>query len=107
MFRKKDAGSYRQLLDGVLLKTLVHGQNTLMGEFRFDRGAKIPSHAHPHEQTGILISGRLRFQIDGEIIEAEAGDSWNIAGGIPHAAEALEGSVVVEVFTPVREDYLP
>jgi quercetin dioxygenase-like cupin family protein len=107
MFRKKDAGNYRKLLEGVFLKTLVHGQNTLMGEFRLDRGAKIPSHAHPHEQTGILISGRLRFQVDGKIIEAEAGDSWNIAGGISHAAEALEDSVVVEVFTPVREDYLP
>lgn len=106
MFCKKDAGNYRQLLQGVFLKTLVHGQNTLMAEFRFGRGAKIPAHAHPHEQTGILISGRLRFQVDGEIIEAEAGDSWNIAGGVSHAAEALEDSVVVEVFTPVREDYL-
>lgn len=107
MFCKKDAGNYRKLLEGVYLKTLVHGENTLMGEFRFDRGAKIPSHAHPHEQTGMLLSGKLRFQVGGETIDAEAGDTWNIAGGLPHAAEALEDSVVVEVFTPVREDYLP
>jgi len=107
MFCKKDSGTYRTLLEGVQLKTRVHGDHTLMGEFRFDRGARIPSHSHPHEQTGILISGKLRFEVDGDTFDAEAGDSWNIAGGIAHAAEALEDSVVVEVFTPVREDYLP
>jgi len=107
MFRKKDSGGYRRLMEGVALKTLVHGAHTLMGEFRLERGARIPSHAHPHEQTGILISGKLRLLVDGETIDAEAGDSWNIAGGTPHAAEALEDSVIVEVFAPVREDYLP
>lgn len=107
MVRTKDSGRYRRLLDGVCLKTRVHGEKSLMGEFRLDRGARIPSHAHHHEQTGMRISGKVRFWVDGETFDAEAGDSWNIAGGIAHAAEALEDSVVVEVFTPVREDYLP
>jgi len=60
-----------------------------------------------HEQTGTLISGRLRFNVDGEIFDAELGDSWCLPGGVEHAAEALEDSVVIEVFSPVREDYLP
>ena len=106
MFRKKDEGEKRQLLDGVHLKTLVHGEKTLMGEFSLAKGAEIPPHAHPHEQTGIIISGKLRFNIGEERFEAETGDRWCIPGGIEHAVEILENSVVVEVFSPVREDYL-
>jgi quercetin dioxygenase-like cupin family protein len=107
MFRKKDSGSYRQLIDGVELNTLVHGEKTLMGQFRLAQGAKIPMHEHPHEQTGMMLSGRLRFDVGGEIFEAVSGDSWNIPGDVPHSAEAMEDSVVIEVFAPVREDYLP
>jgi quercetin dioxygenase-like cupin family protein len=107
MFRKKDEGQKRQLLDGVHLKTLVHGEKTLMGEFSLAKGAEIPPHAHPHEQTGIMISGKVRFKIGDEMFEVEAGDSWCIPGEVEHAVEVLENSVVVEVFSPVREDYLP
>ena len=107
MFRKRDTGESRQLLEGVDLTTLVHGEKTLMGQFRIAKGCAIPAHSHPHEQTGIMISGKLRFNVDGEIVDLETGDSWCILGGVRHSAEALEDSVVVEVFSPVREDYLP
>ena len=106
MFRKKDKGEKRQLLDGVHLKTLVHGEKTLMGEFSLAKGAEIPLHAHPHEQTGIMISGKVRFKIGDEMFEVEAGDSWCIPGGAEHSVDALDDSVVIEVFSPVREDYL-
>jgi quercetin dioxygenase-like cupin family protein len=107
MYRKKGTGDYRQLLEGVRLKTLVHGQRLLMGQFRLAKGAEIPSHAHPHEQAGILLSGKVRFTVAEKRFDAEPGDSWCVAGEVPHGAQALEESVVVEVFSPVREDYLP
>jgi len=107
MFRKKDTGVSRKLLEGVDLTTLVHGEKTLMGRFTIAKGSAIPAHSHPHEQTGIMISGRLRFKVDGKIMDVESGDSWCLPGGVEHSAEALEDSVVVEVFSPVREDYLP
>lgn len=107
MFCKKDSGKSRQLVEGVELTTLVHGEKTLMGRFQIAKGAAIPAHSHPHEQTGIMISGKLRFNVGGEIMDAEAGDSWCLPGGVEHSAEALEASVIIEVFSPVREDYLP
>ena len=107
MFCKKGAAECRQLAPGVELSTLVHGEKTLMGEFRIAKGSLVPAHAHPHEQTGILISGKLRFKVEAETFDAEPGDSWCIPGSIEHSAEALLDSVVVEVFSPVREDYLP
>ncbi len=107
MFRKKNTGESKQLIEGVELTTLVHGEKTLMGQFKIAKGSAIPAHSHPHEQTGILVSGKLRFNVDGEVTDTEPGDSWCLAGGVEHSAEALEDSVVIEVFSPVREDYLP
>jgi quercetin dioxygenase-like cupin family protein len=107
MFRKRDTATSRQLVDGVVLTTLVHGEKTLMGQFNLAKGAIIPDHSHPHEQTGMMISGKLRFVVDGKAIDVEAGDSWCLPGGSVHSAEALADSVVIEVFSPVREDYLP
>jgi quercetin dioxygenase-like cupin family protein len=106
MFRRSDDNGYRTVLEGVQLKALVHGERTLLTEFRIAKGASIPTHRHPNEQTGYLVSGRLRFVVDGEVINAGPGDSWNLAANVDHSADALEDTVVVEVFSPVREDYL-
>ena len=107
MFRKKGTGVSRELLEGIDLTTLVHGDKTLMGQFKLAKGSIIPTHSHPHEQTGIMISGKLRFVVEAEIMDVETGDSWCLPGGVKHSAEALEDSVVIEVFSPIREDYLP
>jgi quercetin dioxygenase-like cupin family protein len=89
------------------MKTLVHGEQTLLGEFRLDAGAEVPAHHHPYEQTGYLVSGRLRFTVAGDRFDAVPGSSWSIPEDVEHAAEVLEDSVVIEVFAPVREEYLP
>lgn len=107
MFYKAEPQGYREVLEGINLKTLVYGERTLLSEFRIEKGASIPVHEHPHEQTGYLVSGALRFRIQDEVFIAHPGDSWSLPSGVPHGAEAIEEAVVVEVFSPVREDYLP
>jgi quercetin dioxygenase-like cupin family protein len=107
MFKKSKVGKHTELVEGVHLKTMVYGNQTLLTEVRFEKGAVIPQHGHPHEQTGYLVSGHMNFLVDGEHYNAKPGDSWNIACDIEHGATALEESVVIEVFSPVREDYLP
>ena len=106
MIKKKDDLTYRPLIDGVQLGTMVHGEKTLMGHFKLAKGSVIPPHDHPHEQIGLLLSGRMVFTIDGVEHEVAPGDSWCIGSGVPHGARAVENSVAVEVFSPVREDYL-
>ena len=107
MFEKQSETGYRQVLAGIEQKTLVHGDKTLMVEFRLQRGAALPLHSHPHEQIGYLAQGQIQLTIGTEIHEVKAGDSWCIPGNVPHCAECLEEAVAVEVFSPVREDYLP
>ena len=107
MFCKHNDEGYRQIADGVKVKTLVHGDKTLFTEFRMNKGSEVPSHNHPHEQTGYLISGRIRLVIGKETFEVEPGDSWCIPGHVEHYGEILADALAVEVFSPVREDYLP
>lgn len=107
MFHTPDSTRGRELLPGVFMKSQAHGENTHLCRFLLLKGAVIPAHQHPHEQTGYLASGRVRFfGEEGEII-AGPGTSWTFRGGVLHGAEALEESVVIEVFSPLREDYLP
>jgi quercetin dioxygenase-like cupin family protein len=82
-------------------------EKTLMAEFLLKRGKRVPRHSHSHEQTGYLVRGRIRISIGPEHGDLGPGDSWCIPGNVEHGAEALEDSVALEVFSPVREDYLP
>jgi len=107
MFDKRSENGYRPALAGIERKTLVYGRNMLMTEFRLRKGAALPRHSHPQEQTGYLVRGRIRLYIGTESHEVQAGDSWSIPGGVEHGADILEDSVAIEVFSPIREDYLP
>ena len=106
MFVNYDDTGYTEPVAGVRLKTLVYGENSLMTRFELAKGARLPAHSHPQEQTGYLVSGRIILHISDQSFEAAPGDSWCIKGDVEHRAEILEDSVALEVFSPVREDYL-
>lgn len=107
MFTSASDDGFVPALPGVRRRTLSHGKATLLTEFRLEAGAVLPVHDHPQEQTGYLVAGRLRLTIADETRDAGPGDSWSIPGGVPHGGTALEDTVAVEVFSPVRRDYLP
>ena len=62
-------------------------------------------HSHPHEQMVYIVSGHIRFEHPGGIFEARTGDSFLLPGDVEHQASALEDSEVLDIFTPMREDY--
>jgi quercetin dioxygenase-like cupin family protein len=107
MFTNQSPDGYFSRVSGIDQKTLAHGERTLMAEFHLAKGSLLPAHSHPNEQTGYLISGRMIFTVNGRRYDARPGDAWCIAAGVEHSAEIIEDSVAVEVFSPVREDYLP
>ncbi len=106
MFYTANRDGFKEIVPGVMLKTLVHGERTHFTEVHLLKGAVIPMHQHPQEQTGYMVSGILRFTVNGEGFTVKPGDSWNLPANTPHAAVAVEKAVVIEVFAPAREDYL-
>lgn len=107
MFYKANQSGFKEVLSGIRIKTLVFGEKTLFTEFRMNAGAVLPKHAHVHEQTGYLTKGKIRLTIGEQVFDVEEGDCWCIPSNTQHGAEIVKDSVVVEVFSPVREDYLP
>jgi unsaturated pyranuronate lyase len=107
MFKRGNDSGYKEVLDKIRQKTLVYGEKTLLTEFRLDKGAVLPPHSHPHEQTGYLVSGCLDLTIGAETHRVEPGGSWCIAGEVEHSTIAREDSVAIEVFSPIRMDYIP
>lgn len=106
MFGKKTTDGYTEVIPGIKIKTICYGKNTLMTEFLLKKDAELTEHHHKHEQTGYLVSGKIRLFIGEESRELNPGDSWNIPADIIHKAEIIEDSVAIEVFSPCREDYL-
>jgi quercetin dioxygenase-like cupin family protein len=107
VFRSADNDGFKPMTAGVHLRTLVFGEQTVLTEVRLDKGAVVPEHQHAQEQTGYLVSGSLRMVSPEGASFATPGASWTFPAGTPHGAEALADTVVVEVFSPLRQDLLP
>ena len=107
MFAKYSTRDYTDPLPGIRQKTLAFGERTLMTEFLLTKDSILPTHAHPYEQTGYLVTGHILLRIGETQYDATPGDSWCIPMDVPHGAAILEDSVAIEIFSPVRKDYLP
>ena len=95
-----------EMFPGVTRRTLVHGDKTSLHELHIAKDAEVPLHTHPHEQTGYVSSGRVVFQIGDEKRELHSGDAYSVPGEVPHGVIALEDSVCIDIFSPVRTEYL-
>lgn len=95
-----------EMAPGVVRRTLAHGEAASLHELHIEKDAVVPLHTHPHEQTGYVASGRVVFEIGGEKRELRAGDGYSVPGGVEHGVVAVEDSVCVDVFSPVRVEYL-
>lgn len=83
-----------------------YGENLMLSYLEMDDGAVVPLHDHPHEQGGILIQGQIELTIGDETRLCQAGSLFIIPPNTPHKAVAVGGpAVVLDVFSPVREDY--
>ncbi|HZO50574.1 MAG TPA: cupin domain-containing protein [Gaiellaceae bacterium] len=87
-------------------RQVLHTDSMTLARITLAKGALVPTHAHENEQIATVLEGRLRFRVGDEELVVAAGESVPLASGVPHEVEALEDSVVLDVFAPVREDWL-
>ena len=91
---------------GVTMRT-PHGKNLMLSLVEMTEGAEVPLHEHPHEQAGVVLSGKMELTIGEETRELGPGDMYIIPGGTTHRAIAVGGDLrVMDVFSPIREDYV-
>lgn len=94
-----------EMAAGVLRHTMGTTDEAMLCKFEAKAGAAVPEHSHHNDQVGYVISGKLEMTV-GEVTRiVEAGTSYAIPGGVVHSAKILEDSVLIDVFSPPRNDY--
>lgn len=84
---------------------VVHGDRITLSVVELDADCVIPSHSHENEQVGLLVSGSLAFRVGDEERDVRPGGTWRIPSNVPHEVRTgRTGAVVLEVFSPPRED---
>ncbi len=91
---------------GVSRKVLAHNDQLMIVEVRFEKGGTGAMHTHPHLQSTYVQSGRFLFTIDGTEHEVAQGDTIAFPSNIPHGTLCLEAGVLVDIFNPMRKDFL-
>ena len=87
-------------------RKIVSGDREMLAQTYLKRGALVPLHSHPSEQMTYVLQGALRFLVDGEEVIVREGEVIHIPSGAPHQAEALEDTFELDVFSPIREDWI-
>lgn len=91
---------------GMIRQVLAHHEKLMLVRHYFEKGWVGAKHQHPHEQLVYVVKGKIQIEIAGKApFAVGSGESFVVDGGVDHQAWALEESEVLDVFTPVREDY--
>lgn len=105
-FITRDECAHHTIFPGVDIFTTA-GEKVMLSYVEFAPRAVVEPHSHPHEQMGLLLEGELTFTIGGEQRTLKPGEMWRIPGDVTHSAVAGDAPVkALDVFCPVREDYL-
>jgi quercetin dioxygenase-like cupin family protein len=99
----------KERVSELLHRQLITGDKAMLAQVTLDKGCLIPKHQHVHEQFTVCLSGALKFWLgddEGEETTIRAGDVLHFPSNVWHKAEALETTVVLDVFSPPREDWI-
>lgn len=96
----------KEFLNPHIDRQMVVGDKVMLARVLLKKGAHVPLHHHHNEQVTYILSGALKFAIDGRDLVVRSGEVLCIPSNMPHEAWALEDTVDLDVFTPPREDWL-
>ncbi len=91
---------------GEISRKIITGENEMIAHVLLTKGAVVPEHSHVSEQITYILEGCLKFQIGSQEILVSAGQVLVIPSGVPHRAVALEDTLDVDIFSPIRRDWL-
>ncbi len=87
-------------------RQVIHGESLTVARVYLKKGCVVPEHKHHNEQLSMMEQGRLRFLVDGREQVVSAGEMLRIPPHALHSAEALDDCIAIDVFSPVRDDWV-
>lgn len=91
---------------GVTRRILAYTDGLMCVENTFEKGAVGAMHSHPHTQITYVVKGAFAFTIDGETRTVKAGDTLLKEDGVEHGCTCLEEGILLDIFNPMREDFV-
>lgn len=96
----------KEILNDKLWRKVVNGEKITMAQLRLSKDCLVPVHHHENEQISVILEGALKVNLEGQEVLAHAGEVLVIPSNVPHSVVAIEDTLAMDVFSPVRQDWL-
>ncbi len=96
----------KEILSPTIARKIISGEKAMVAQVFLAKGAVVPEHYHESEQITYILEGSLQFQIEGKEIVVGKGEVLRIPSNVPHRAVALEDTLDLDIFSPIRHDWL-
>ena len=87
-------------------RKVISGEKAMLAQVFIAKGAVVPTHQHESEQLSYIVEGALKFELEGREVVVKKGEVLHIPSNVPHMAVALEDTLDLDVFSPIRVDWL-
>src|SRR6266852_8122734 len=95
-----------EVMSDVISRKVISGEKAMVAQVFLKKDAVVPEHHHDSEQITYILEGALKFEIEGKEIVVRKGEVLSIPSNVPHRAVALEDTVDLDIFSPIRVDWL-
>jgi quercetin dioxygenase-like cupin family protein len=96
----------KEVLSETIGRKIITGEKAMVAQVFLAKGAIVPEHHHESEQITYILEGALKFEIEGKEIVVAKGEVLRIPSNVPHKAVALEDTLDLDIFSPIRHDWL-
>jgi quercetin dioxygenase-like cupin family protein len=95
-----------EVLSDTLSRKMITGEKAMIAQVFLEQGAVVPEHHHESEQLSYVLKGALKFELEGKEVTVRAGEVLVIPSHVPHRVIAVEASLSLDIFSPIRHDWL-
>src|SRR6478672_13911287 len=96
----------KEVLSPTIARKIISGEKAMVAQVFLAKGAVVPEHFHGSEQITYILQGALKFELEGKEVVVGAGQVLRIPSNVPHRAVALEDTLDLDIFSPIRQDWL-
>jgi quercetin dioxygenase-like cupin family protein len=96
----------KEVMSDTLARRYVVGEKVMVAQIFLKKGAAVPMHQHVSEQITYVLDGSMVFQIEGREVVVAKGQVLRIPSNVPHSARALEDTLDLDIFSPIRQDWI-
>jgi len=96
----------KEVLSPHISRRIITGEKAMVAQVFIAKGGVVPEHHHESEQITYILEGALEFEIEGRVLVVSAGQVLHIPSNVPHRARALEDTLDLDIFSPIRTDWL-